>query len=263
MAAVWGIGFLVLRASEPPPASHDRTRHGHQAQHGGQVQSVGANHVELVLADTGQIRAFVLGKDEQEIISLPISEIAAEVQLQNVATYKPLTLRAEPQPGDAPGMASRFVGYVPPDMAEQPLQVTLTIPQEGKQYRVRFAPAAHAETAGHPSPEMPASQVREGSEKERKLYLTPDGLYTQADIEANGNTVASAKFRNFQPKHNMFPQKGERICPITNTAAHPACAWIVGGKTYRFCCPPCVEEFVRMAKEQPAKIRAPEEYVKK
>ena len=35
------------------------------------------------------------------------------------------------------------------------------------------------------------------------------------------------------------------------------------GKTYEFCCPPCVDEFVRMAKETPDQIKAPEMYVKK
>jgi YHS domain-containing protein len=50
---------------------------------------------------------------------------------------------------------------------------------------------------------------------------------------------------------------------VTLTKANPKCAWIVGGKTYEFCCPPCVDEFVKTAKEQPAEIKEPEDYVKK
>ena len=39
--------------------------------------------------------------------------------------------------------------------------------------------------------------------------------------------------------------------------------WIVGGKPYEFCCPPCVDEFVKMAKETPGDIKEPETYKKK
>jgi YHS domain-containing protein len=37
----------------------------------------------------------------------------------------------------------------------------------------------------------------------------------------------------------------------------------VGGKTYEFCCPPCVEEFVKLAKEQPEEVKEPADYVKR
>ena len=57
------------------------------------------------------------------------------------------------------------------------------------------------------------------------------------------------------------PKPGDKICPITDTKANPKCTWIVGGKTYQFCCPPCIDEFVRLAKENPDKVKDPEEYV--
>ena len=50
--------------------------------------------------------------------------------------------------------------------------------------------------------------------------------------------------------------------PITGTRASPRFTWIVGGKAYQFCCPPCVEEFVRQAKGRPRTIHPPEYYVK-
>ena len=37
----------------------------------------------------------------------------------------------------------------------------------------------------------------------------------------------------------------------------------IGGRTYRFCCPPCVDEFVKTAKEQPGEVREPEDYVER
>ncbi len=59
---------------------------------------------------------------------------------------------------------------------------------------------------------------------------------------------------------NPNPKPGEKICPITLTKANAKVAWIVGGKTYEFCCPPCVDEFVKMAKTDPDSVKAPEEY---
>jgi len=101
------------------------------------------------------------------------------------------------------------------------------------------------------------------SNKERELYLTPGGIYTQADIEANGNQLPAAKFRGVRVNHDIKPQKGDRLCPITLTKANPGYVWVVGGKAYQFCCPPCVEEFVRTAKAGGAGIKDPGEYVQK
>lgn len=97
--------------------------------------------------------------------------------------------------------------------------------------------------------------------EERELYSSPAGLYTLADIEANGKLLPSEKFRGFRAQHDFQPQSGDRLCPITRTKAHRDCTWIVGGQRYEFCCPPCVAEFVRQAKELPELIRSPETYV--
>ena len=97
---------------------------------------------------------------------------------------------------------------------------------------------------------------------EQKLYLTPGGKYTVADIKANGNVTASVKFQGFMSAHDMHPKAGDKICPVTMTKANPKCTWIVDGKAYEFCCPPCVDEFVKLAKETPDEIKEPGEYVK-
>ena len=101
------------------------------------------------------------------------------------------------------------------------------------------------------------------NEEERNFYLTPGGKYTAEDIKANGNVTAAEKFRGFQASHDLKPQPGERICPVTLTKANPKCTWIVGGKAYLFCCPPCVDEFVKLAKEKPNDVKDPESYVKR
>ncbi|MEX0820434.1 MAG: permease [Pirellulaceae bacterium] len=100
-------------------------------------------------------------------------------------------------------------------------------------------------------------------EAERGLYLSPGGIYTAADIAANGGQTASQRFAGFRSSHDMNPPTGSLICPVTQTKANPQCTWIVNGKTYQFCCPPCVDEFVRMAKESPEEIKEPEDYVKR
>lgn len=107
----------------------------------------------------------------------------------------------------------------------------------------------------------PVGDARITAAEEEKLLLTPGGLYTAADVVANGNTTASRKYKGLRANHDAKPMPGERICPITQSKANPDCTWVVGGATYEFCCPPCIDEFVRRAKEQPQKIKPPEKYV--
>jgi hypothetical protein len=111
-------------------------------------------------------------------------------------------------------------------------------------------------------PPMPAGIGAGATDEERTLYLTPKGRYTAADIRANGPRLPSEKFKGILASHNMNPRKGEPICPITHTASDARYTWIVGGQSYQFCCPPCIDEFVRLAREKPETIRAPEAYVK-
>jgi YHS domain-containing protein len=93
--------------------------------------------------------------------------------------------------------------------------------------------------------------------------LTAGGKYTVADIQANGNMTASQKFKGFRAQHDLSPKQGDKICPVTLTKANDKCSWIVGGKTYEFCCPPCVDEFVKMAKQNPDDLKEPHAYVKR
>ena len=64
-------------------------------------------------------------------------------------------------------------------------------------------------------------------------------------------------------EHDLDPQEGDRLCPVTFTKANPACSWVVGGQTYYFCCPPCVTDFVRTAKNKPGAVKDPGEYRKR
>jgi YHS domain-containing protein len=110
---------------------------------------------------------------------------------------------------------------------------------------------------------MHGMPIKVADEQERKLYLTPGGKYTEADIKANGNQTASERFKGVKAEHDLHPKAGDAICPITFTKANTCFPWVIGGKTYTFCCPPCVDEFLATAKEKPEEIKEPDYYKKK
>lgn len=93
--------------------------------------------------------------------------------------------------------------------------------------------------------------------------LTPGGIYTQADIDANGNVspfdkYARAMLGDTSTSHEA-PQVGDLRCPITGSRG--TMTWIINARTYYFCCPPCIIEFVRKAKTDPESIPDPETYL--
>ncbi len=117
--------------------------------------------------------------------------------------------------------------------------------------------------AVYPANSLPTLGAKPMTAEERQLFLTPGGLYTKADIAANGNTSVYQKFPGFVPSHSDEVAPGQPVCPISKTKPDPRITWVVGGKSYTFCCPPCVAEFVQKAKQKPAAILPPDAYVKK
>jgi YHS domain-containing protein len=115
----------------------------------------------------------------------------------------------------------------------------------------------------YPANALPTIGARPMTAAERALFLTPGGAYTAADIKANGNTSVYQKYPDFVASHDTQVKPGEAVCPISETKPNPKLTWVVGGKTYQFCCPPCVAEFVAKAKKDPKGIKAPEGYVKR
>lgn len=106
---------------------------------------------------------------------------------------------------------------------------------------------------------MPTAALSDS--EERALYLTAQGNYTAADIQANGAATPREKYRSFRARHDLRPRSGDPLCPITRTKANPACTWIIAGRSYAFCCPPCIDEFVQLAKTTPEAVRPPDQYV--
>lgn len=234
-------------------------QHGHKSgAHGGIMVSLGRDsyHVEAVFEKDGVVRLYTLGKDETRVIDVDQQTLKGFVKIEGDSSSQPITLEAEPVESDAPGRTSQFVGKLPAEMWGKSLEVTVpNIVISGERFRLGFTSAASSHEDG-----MPA---KVGDQKERELYLMPGGQYTEADIVANGSVTAGQKFKGLRSSHDMSPKVGDKICPVTETKANPAFTWVVGGQRYEFCCPPCVDEFVKAAKAETAQLKPPSEYVKK
>lgn len=270
-----GVAVLIaVGCSQPPTSTSDSAQsrnlsssesagldeeHPHvPGAHGGIIIPIGADsyHAEAVVEKDGMLRLFMLGADETRIHEVDIQPVKAYIKASGETDAVPIELTAAPQDGDTDGKTSQFVGTLPEFALGRAIDVTIPNLRIGNErFRVGFTTAVQVHDSG-----MPAGVT---GEEEQKLYFTAAGKYTEADIKANGNQTASAKFKGFMSKHDMNPKPGELICPVTYTKANPVVAWQVNGKKYIFCCPPCVDEFVRMAKEEPENILEPEEYVQR
>ncbi|MCY2977100.1 MAG: hypothetical protein NTU79_00305 [Planctomycetota bacterium] len=224
--------------------------------HGGIVIPIGSDsyHAEAVIEKDGQFRLLMLGADETRIQEVDVQPVKAYIKSAGETDATPIEMKAVPQEGDADGKTSQFVGLLPASAIGKAIDVTIPNLRIGaERFRVGFTTAVQQHNN-----DMPAALS--GAE-EQKLYFTPGGKYTQADIDANGKLPAGAKFRGLMTKHDMAPMPGDFICPVTLTKANPKVEWQIDGKKYLFCCPPCVDEFVRMAKEEPDSLKAPGDYV--
>lgn len=252
-----------LPTSATPAPEHAATEdgnHGHkQGAHGGIIVSLGRDsyHVEAIVTEDGQLRLHTLGNDETRVIDVQTQDLIAYVKIPNAVDSTTVEVRASAQPGDAEGKASLFVGRLPEALVGQKIEVTIpSMTIGGERFRLGFT----TKTESHESEPMP---TKVANEAETQLYLTAGGTYTQADIEANGNITASQKFAGFQAAHDLKPKVGDKLCPVTRTKASPNCVWIIGGESYEFCCPPCVDEFVALAKSSPEQVKPPDQYIKR
>jgi YHS domain-containing protein len=275
LVAAAGLVTLGCGTSAPNPptaATHDGGKlptaapggdeaHGHKAgAHGGILVSLGRDsyHAEAVFEKNGTVRLYMLGKDEARVQEVESQELVAYLTPEGATEADKMTFRAEPQPGDSQGKTSLFTATLPKDLIGKKVQVTVNnINVNGERFRIAFT---NERKDDHAASGMP---VKKESDEEQKLFLTPGGLYTAADVAANGSTVPTVKYKGIRAQHDDNPKAGEKICPISKTKANPKFTWVIGGKTYEFCCIPCIEEFVVLAKEKPGEVKDPSEYVKK
>ncbi|HUP77282.1 MAG TPA: hypothetical protein VM260_01885 [Pirellula sp.] len=239
------------------------TEHGHKSgEHGGIMVSLGRDsyHIEAVFEADGAVRLYTLGNDESRVIDVESQTLKGFVKVEGETNANSIVFEALPQDGDAPNRTSRFIGKLPQELVGKNLEVTVpNVNISGERFRLGFRSVTAAHDTSDAATGMPDKLA--GSE-EHDLYLVPGGRYTAADIAANGNTTASKKFRGIKSSHDMFPKDGDRICPITETKANPKFTWVVDGKAYLFCCPPCVDEFVKTAKASSDPLAEPDSYVK-
>ena len=244
----------------------EKKKTGHDVEgHPGGVHvsfAQGKYYAEAVLHKGGSVHLFLFGKDLSKVVEAEMQKVTAYVRRVGDKEFTTFELKPEPLAGDEKGYTSRFVGNVPKELWNQELEVTIpALKLGGERYHLAFQTTDKPGDGHAGEVAMPASKAE--VDEERKLYLTAAGLYTAEDIKANGNTIGSEKFKTFKASHDIKPKVGDKLCPITLTKANPECTWIIGGKKYEFCCPPCVEEFVKLAKEDPKAIKAPDEYIKK
>jgi YHS domain-containing protein len=239
-------------------SSTAETPHAHlPGEHGGLIVAIGHDeyHAEPVFQTDGSLRLYMLARDESQVLEVERQTLTAYVNQENQFQAVPIELKPAPQGDDAADKTSVFAGRLPDEL--QKSAVTVVIPSiRIAQTRFRFS--FHSGDEG--GSQMPQTAT---SSQARDLFLTAKGLYTVADIAANGSTTAAEKYRGFHSTHDFNPKSGDPICPVTHTKANPQCTWIVGGKKYLFCCPPCIDEFVKLAREAPEKIKNPAEYVKR
>jgi hypothetical protein len=235
------------------------SEHGHKpGQHGGTIVEIGRDnyHAEAVFGDNGSIQLYMLGKDEAQVHEVEAQTLTAHAKAEGDTKGVEITLKPHPRKDDSAGKTSVFAGTLPEALRDKRVEVTVpTIRIDGGRFRFAFRNYVEGQHAAMPKPAA--------SDKVKKLYLTPGGKYTAADIKANGNTTAREKYGDELTDHDDKPQKGDKICPISKTKANPKFTWVVGGKTYEFCCPPCIDEFVKTAKEKPDRIKEPGDYVQK
>lgn len=246
-------------ASAATVAQATDDEHAHKpGEHGGIIVTIGRDsyHAEAIFEKGGTLRLLMLGKDEAKVLEVESQTFTGYAKLLGAAESTPFQLAAVPQEGDVEGKTSQFVGQLPESVAGQPVEVTIpSVRINGERFRLGFASA----TESHTNDAMPA---KVNDAEEAALYLTPGGIYTEADIKANGGVTASQKFKGVMSSHDMNPKPGDKICPVTLTKANAKFTWIVAGKPYEFCCPPCVDEFLKTAKENPSELKNPEDYVK-
>jgi YHS domain-containing protein len=222
------------------------------------------NHIEAFVDSDGVLGVYTLSKTAQRVVDVETQNVTAYAKAigEQINSTK-ISLVPSPQEGDAPGRVSRFQGQLPKDLVGRPLWVSIpNISIDGERFRFGFVVTDKEIKLEEKHSEEVAMPKKAAPEEEQTLYLTAKGRYSTEDIEANGRLTSSQKYKGVKSEHDMSPKVGDQICPITRTKANPKFSWIVDGKTYTFCCPPCIDEFVASAKETTDPLPEPDSFLK-
>lgn len=120
-------------------------------------------------------------------------------------------------------------------------------------------------TKSQPAPQAaaapPPAEKKSALDNVSNDVLTPGGVYTQADIDANGGISPFEKYADVLADPNAMhtaPAVGDYACPVTGSKG--VITWQIAGKVYSYCCPPCILDHVRKAKKDASVLKDPEEY---
>jgi hypothetical protein len=229
--------------------------------HGGTIIEFGQWHGEFTVNHKSQeTTIYILGEDAKTAVPVKADTLLLSIKDPQFQ----VELKAVPVDGEPKGMSSRYIGKHEKLGKEQEFAGTLSGEIDGTPYAGDFKEKLQSHDHKHDKKESSKSSPKpETDAREAKVFLTSGGIYTRADIEKNGHTVPSIKFKGVFWSHDDNLKVGDKICPVTDNKADPQCSWWVDGKKYEFCCPPCLEKFVKWAKESPEKVKAPGDYVKR
>jgi hypothetical protein len=228
--------------------------HGHPpGSHGGTVVALigegGHYHAEGVVDGDGVLTLHTLSEDPGRPELVEAQLLTARVRPEGAAEERTVELMPLPRLSDDVGKTSRFAALLPQELRKPKLSVSVAeIAVAGARFSLALTvdgTGAHADGGGE------------------ELFATPGGKYTAEDVRANGRLTAPSKYAGFTTSHDLSPRPGEKSCPVSRFKASAACTWLVAGKVYEFCCPPCIAEFLHRAKERPQSVKEPEEYVAK
>ena len=246
------LALNLIGPGQPPAATPPPESHGHPpGPHGGAVVAIDREnqfHAEAAIDGAGVVRLYLFGRELTEMRPVVARTVCGHGGEGDFA----LMLRPEPLESDPPGTASRFAGRLSPSSGRGHLRLLVwSLPVEGERFRFEIELA--------PSPADEAA-VAKAEADEATLYAVPKGKYLAADVQTNGTVPASRKYRGERPAHDDRPAPGERVCPVSRARTDARFVWVIGGRKYHFCCPPCIDEFVATAKERPDEVQEPEFY---
>ena len=251
------IAFVVLVASQL--IRRGEKDHSHPpAPHGGQIAVLGRGaahyHAELVVEPSGAARLYTLGREVTEEVPVETQLVVARARTGGAGEEHEFIFRPDPGAIAGDGRVRAFLGRVPGEAvaARVTVQITgLRIGGEKFDFEVSW-------DSGRSDEEVRAAYDAD----QRRIFLTAGGKYTEADIASSARVTASAKYRGHRATHAEAAKPGERVCPITGFRAFDALVWRIGGEEYLFCCQPCIDDFVLLAKDRPGEVRPPRDYVR-
>jgi YHS domain-containing protein len=237
-----------------------RSAHDHEVgPHGGIIVAINEDeshyHAEFVVDTDGRIRLFLSGEKPEQIVEVKPHTLIARAKTAGDPKVTSILLRPAEIMTATPQNTSQFWGRMSPELLGMHLRLEIKdLEIEGRKFAFVIEVPGAAD---------PTRRSRVATDMERELVLKPGAGYTQADVEAAGGIIPSAKYKDVSPGHSMRAMRGDRLCPVSRIKADSRISWNVMGRTYQFCCSPCIVDFVSLAKKRPEEIVAPENLVSK